>query len=93
MPSPDFSPEETALLAQLRRADGSWLAFPLAYLLPSGLLVAFGFAYAEPAAHAAAFAVIAGFTVWMLRHQAASGTALRSILHKYEKALQARDAG
>jgi hypothetical protein len=89
MAPPEFTLEETALLAQLRRDDAQWLAFPLAYLLPSGALVAFGFVRDEPAAFAAAFAVIACFTLWMLRYQAASGATLRRILEKYEKALDA----
>jgi hypothetical protein len=89
MAQPEFTPEETALLAQLRRDDAQWLAFPLAYLVPSGALVAFGFARNEPGAFAAAFAVIAFFTLWMLRYQAASGATLRRVLEKYEKALDA----
>lgn len=87
MAQPEFTPQETALLVQLRRDDAQWLAFPLAYLLPSGALVAFGFARNEAGAFAAAFAVIAVFTLWMLRYQAASGATLRRILEKYEKAL------
>lgn len=87
MAPPEFTPEESALLAQLRRSDNQWLAFPLAYLIPSSALVAFGFARNEPAAFAAAFAVIAFFTLWMLRYQASSGATLRRILEKYEKAL------
>lgn len=84
MARPRFTPEESALIAQLRMpADGS-LAFPLAYLVPSGLLVAFGFVRDEPAAFAAAFAVIATFTIWSLRVQARSASTLRSILDKYE---------
>lgn len=89
MAPPEFTPEEIALLAQLRRDDTQWLAFPLAYLVPSGALVAFGFVRNEPAAFAAAFAVVAFFTLWMLRYQAASAAALRRILEKYEKALHA----
>lgn len=86
MTRPQFTPEESALIAQLRApADGS-LFFTLAYLVPSGLLVAFGFVRDEPAAFAAAFAVIATFSFWSLRLQARSAVTLRGILHKYDAA-------
>lgn len=86
MPLPALTPEETALLVRLRQPYPLPL-FELGYLVPSGLLVGFGFLRDEPAAFAAAFAVIATFTLLSLRTQSASLAQLRSILQKYETAL------
>lgn len=88
MPKPDFTREELALLAQLEQPERAHLAFALAYLLPSGLLIAFGFVTREMALFAAAFAVIATFTIWQLRYQTAGSATLRRILHKYRDALE-----
>jgi hypothetical protein len=92
MARPQFTPEEAALIAQLRAPADSGIAFASGYLVPSGLLVAFGFARDEPAAFAAAFAVIATFTIWSLRYQQRGAATLRSILQKYEAAAADDDA-
>ena len=86
MSLPTLTPEEIALLVRLRQPY-ALPVFELAYLVPSGLLVGFGFLRGEPAAFAAAFAVIATFTFWSLRTQSAGLTLLRGILQKYETAL------
>lgn len=91
MPRPALTPEETALLLRLRQPS-SLPMFELAYLVPSGLLVGFGFLRGEPAAFAAAFAVIATFTLWSLRTQSAGLALLRGILQKYETALDQEQA-
>ncbi|MCQ4167670.1 hypothetical protein [Tahibacter harae] len=86
MPRPTLTPEETALLVRLRQPH-SLPMFELGYLVPSGLLIGFGFLRGEPAAFAAAFAVIATFSLWSLRAQSAGLALLRTILQKYETAL------
>ena len=86
MPRPALTPEETALLVHLRQPY-SLPMFELGYLVPSGLLVGFGLLRGEPAAFAAAFAVIATFTLWSLHTQSAGLALLRGILQKYETAL------
>ncbi|WP_257386798.1 hypothetical protein [Tahibacter caeni] len=87
MNAPQFTPEEAALLARLLLPQDGGNMYAAAYLVPSALLVAFGFVRSEPAAFAAAFAVIAVFTVWALRWQARSAPLLRSILQKYAAAV------
>lgn len=87
MHAPQFTPEEAALLARLQSLQGGGNMYAAAYLVPSALLVVFGFVRNEPAAFAAAFAVIAVFTIWALRYQARSTPLLRSILQKYAAAV------
>lgn len=87
MPHPSFTATERLLLGRILDASSStFFAFEAAYLVPSALLVAIGYAYDAPAAFAAAFAIIAGYRLWQMSSDHRSLPVLRAILHKYEEA-------
>jgi hypothetical protein len=86
VPQPDFTPSERALIQRIEDPQSTSLAFELAYLVPSALLVAIGFAYDAKAAYAAAFAVVAAFRIYDMRSQRSVLPQLRSVLHKFREA-------
>lgn len=86
MPQPELTPQEKTLIARLDDPRLSALAYELAYLVPSALLVLVGFAYRAPAAFACAFAVIFTFRLYELYHRNDQLSLLRSVLHKYRQA-------
>jgi hypothetical protein len=86
MPQPSFTAPERLMIGRILDASESTLVFEAAYLVPSAVLVAIGFAQDAPAAFAAAFAIIAGYRLWQVASDRRAIPVLRGILRKYEQA-------
>jgi hypothetical protein len=86
MPQPSFTATERIMLGRILDASSSTFAFEAAYLVPSAVLVAIGYAYDAPAAFAAAFAVIAGYRLWQMSSDHRALPVLQGILRKYDQA-------
>ena len=94
MARPEFTVEEQYLINYMRsgRGDSPWNPYTLGYSLSATILAGFGIYTDSLAMLVWALLLVCGFRVYEDIHQSRGQRTWRSILDKYEAAIQSMDA-